>query len=420
MTTKNACPPEIYVRLVYTGNMTKENMEVYRQKAADSDEFVCIEQSETPIGQHMIDFLLVSNAKLPSLVHEMRKYFSFVQSHDFDHHLVPVHIESIFNIYLQIRDIHPWWSSCLPLVELWRDFDSYAFYSIHPSPYLLDTYDEVDRLMNEESSWRAICDRLQSDLQWLDAYVTRLRSFENALVCCLDASSPRELSSLTCMQRAFVFRSFFDDLFLNRVPECCTLVLQPKYVSRLGTTTSRSKILRPDDSAILNVEANNMDFDSVMFDNGDMQLKSLVDMVKGKHVEITQTVLLSSAADIYSACSRSLYLLISANTKIRRCKNCGKYFVPLNRSDELYCCRVQENGKMCRELNYGAKIDTDDLLSIYRVAYKTHNARKQRNKNNHANAEQEFRAWVDYARGLLDQAKNGELSIEQYAELIKK
>lgn len=419
MTTKNACPPEIYVRLVYTGNITKENMEVYRQKVADSDEFVCIEHSETPVGQHLIDFLLISNSKLPPLVNEMRKLFSFVRTHDFDHHLVPVHIENIFNIYLQIRDIHPWWSSCLPLMELWRDFDSYTFYSIHPSPYLLDTYDEVDRLLNEESSWRAICDRLQSYLKWLEAYVTHLRSFENALVFCLDTSSPKELSSLTCMQRAFVFRSFFDNLFLHRTPEHCSLNLQPKYTSPLGTTTHRSKMLYPGESGILNIEANNMDFGSVMLEDSGMQLKSLVGMVKGKHVEITHTFLLNDPADIYSVCSQSLYILISTNTKIRHCKSCGKYFVPINRSDELYCCRVQNNGKMCRELNYAAKIDTDDLLSIYRKAYKTHNARKQRNKNNHANAEQDFNDWVTYAKGLLEQAKNGELPAEEYAELIR-
>ena len=80
MTTKNACPPEIYVRLVYTGNITKENMEVYRQKVADSDEFVCIEHSETPVGQHLIDFLLISNSKLPPLVNEMRKLFTLSPS----------------------------------------------------------------------------------------------------------------------------------------------------------------------------------------------------------------------------------------------------------------------------------------------------------------------------------------------------
>ena len=33
-----------------------------------------------------------------------------------------------------------------------------------------------------------------------------------------------------------------------------------------------------------------------------------------------------------------------------KCKNCGKFFVPENRSDELYCSNIFENGKNCKEV----------------------------------------------------------------------
>ena len=125
-------------------------------------------------------------------------------------------------------------------------------------------------------------------------------------------------------------------------------------------------------------------------------------------------------ADIYSACCLGMYLLIANGMHIRRCKNCGHYFVPLNRSDEQYCYRVQANGKMCRELDYESKINADELLTIYRTAYKTHNARKRRNLNNRTNAEQEFREWVTFAKRLLERAKAGELSVDEFQDLIKK
>ena len=81
---------------------------------------------------------------------------------------------------------------------------------------------------------------------------------------------------------------------------------------------------------------------------------------------------------------------------------------------------MQKNGKRCRDLDYSDKIDTDKLLSIYRTAYKTHNARKQRTKKNNINAEEKFKSWIVFAKQLLEHAKAGELSIEEYSELIRK
>lgn len=35
---------------------------------------------------------------------------------------------------------------------------------------------------------------------------------------------------------------------------------------------------------------------------------------------------------------------------IKKCKNCGKFFVPDNRVDELYCNSIYENNKTCKEV----------------------------------------------------------------------
>lgn len=66
------------------------------------------------------------------------------------------------------------------------------------------------------------------------------------------------------------------------------------------------------------------------------------------------------------------------------------------------------------------KINDDNLLTIYRTAYKTHNARKRRNLNNRTNAEKEFREWITFAKQLLERAKSGEISPQEFQELIKK
>lgn len=47
---------------------------------------------------------------------------------------------------------------------------------------------------------------------------------------------------------------------------------------------------------------------------------------------------------------------IENNITINKCKNCGKYFIPVNRTDEKYCDNIspQKPGKTCKE--YGVKL----------------------------------------------------------------
>ena len=421
MVNNGVCPPDIYVKLTFGSSMTRECMSVYRQKATDSDEFICVHYDETPIGQHMIDFLIVSNACLPSLVSKMKHDLRLIQAQNFDHHLVPVYLENTFGLYNDVRNLHSWWASSMPLNQLWNDFNNYRFYSQHPSPYLIETYDEVDRLMDEEYYWGAVCDQLQDYIKWFEFYSSKLSALSDALVCCLDASQPECFTHLSNIQRAFLFRSFFDDQFLNRSPINLLYNLHETYSSPLGKTVHRSRIQRPENSNFFASGSVNMDFKSVIEGHDpSIQPENLVKLIRDKKLEFTRELILQEPGDTYAACSLSMYLLIDNDLRIRRCKNCGNYFVPLNRSDEQYCCRVQPNGKMCRELDYEVKINADELLTIYRTAYKTHNARKRRNLSNKTNAETEFREWVTFAKRLLERAKAGELSVQEFQELIKK
>ncbi len=60
---------------------------------------------------------------------------------------------------------------------------------------------------------------------------------------------------------------------------------------------------------------------------------------------------------------------------IKKCANCGKYFIPYNRSDSLYCTRTspQDSGKNCKE--YGAfktyqdNLKNNECMSLYRKIY---------------------------------------------------
>ena len=54
--------------------------------------------------------------------------------------------------------------------------------------------------------------------------------------------------------------------------------------------------------------------------------------------------------DIIQALLIELLEIAKLNIEIKKCRNCGKFFVPNNRSDEIYCSNIYENGKTCKEI----------------------------------------------------------------------
>ena len=81
----------------------------------------------------------------------------------------------------------------------------------------------------------------------------------------------------------------------------------------------------------------------------------------------------------------SLFYLIQEKMTIKRCENCGKFFVPLLRSDAIYCYRLapQDSEKSCKE--YGSKVRWyesvvgDEVLKIARNIYYAKKMLAQRN-----------------------------------------
>ena len=58
---------------------------------------------------------------------------------------------------------------------------------------------------------------------------------------------------------------------------------------------------------------------------------------------------------------------------IKKCKNCGKYFIPNNLRDIRYCNNIFKSGKTCKqigkELSYKKSLKEDNLLDMYRKRY---------------------------------------------------
>ena len=83
--------------------------------------------------------------------------------------------------------------------------------------------------------------------------------------------------------------------------------------------------------------------------------------------------------------------VISLNIVIRQCKNCGKYFIPVNRSDELYCSNEYKDGKTCKQVGFWQikkkKYEEDELARLYRNTYQQKFLRVKRNPDNKEYAE---------------------------------
>ena len=111
------------------------------------------------------------------------------------------------------------------------------------------------------------------------------------------------------------------------------------------------------------------------------------------------------------------------STAIKKCKNSGKFFVPDNKVDELYCNSIYENNKTCKEVgpfrtNRKLMQENDDLR-IYRNVYQKLLLRTRRNPDN-AQYERDFNEFKQKNIELKEKIEKGEMSQDEYVECLNK
>lgn len=73
---------------------------------------------------------------------------------------------------------------------------------------------------------------------------------------------------------------------------------------------------------------------------------------------------------VEDACCASLHFLLTHNFTIRKCRNCGKYFIAYNRSDAIYCDRPSP-------FNSNTTCASDGAARTFRESMKTDNLKRQ-------------------------------------------
>ncbi len=107
---------------------------------------------------------------------------------------------------------------------------------------------------------------------------------------------------------------------------------------------------------------------------------------------------------------------------MKKCKNCGKYFVPDKRTDEFYCNNYfNDTGKTCKEIGFflcnQRKLREDEVARIYRNTYQQKLLRASRHPDNEDYKKdlEDFR--TEY-KEIKKQVRTGEMSQEEFKEWI--
>ena len=106
------------------------------------------------------------------------------------------------------------------------------------------------------------------------------------------------------------------------------------------------------------------------------------------------------------------------NYPIKKCQNCGMYFIPNAKTDEVYCDYPKENSKSCRDLgafqSYTERLKNNKAMGEYRRTYQQKCMQLKKDKNN-AKA---FETWKKQAKEKINDMKKDKLTENEVYEWI--
>ena len=128
--------------------------------------------------------------------------------------------------------------------------------------------------------------------------------------------------------------------------------------------------------------------------------------------------------DLSSICYAILEELSKTpNYPIKKCQNCGMYFIPSAKTDEVYCDYPKENSKSCRDLgafqSYTQRLKDNKAMGEYRRTYQQKFMQIRKDKSN-TKLIKEFETWKKKAKEKINDMKKGKLTENQVYQWILK
>ena len=107
--------------------------------------------------------------------------------------------------------------------------------------------------------------------------------------------------------------------------------------------------------------------------------------------------------------------MIEQDIFIKKCKNCGLFFIPKRRADAEYCERTYgDTNRKCSEvgatLRYEKKVAENPILEAHKKAYRRFNSRTRAKKM----TQSEFMRWSEEAAKKRDESLAGELPFDEF------
>lgn len=123
--------------------------------------------------------------------------------------------------------------------------------------------------------------------------------------------------------------------------------------------------------------------------------------------------------NFYNLLFLELYFILQEKTYLKKCKNCGKYFLTTN-SAVIYCDNVFEDNKTCREIGankvFTKNLEKDEAYNLYRKIYKKKQALA---KSKGGNFEIEYNMFKYQGKDKKTAYKLKEISKEEFIKWLK-
>lgn len=123
--------------------------------------------------------------------------------------------------------------------------------------------------------------------------------------------------------------------------------------------------------------------------------------------------------DIYDLIDYHVRECVKQETRLKVCKNCGRYFAITGRSSAEYCNRpFDEKGRTCKDVGsialWTMKRSEDEVFKIYRREYKKRFAWIKSGRI----APGLFYVWSEKAREKKAECKAGKITLEEFSEWL--
>ena len=151
-----------------------------------------------------------------------------------------------------------------------------------------------------------------------------------------------------------------------------------------------------------------------------MTEKELIQTIKNKENNRYGVQEIYEIDNFYNLLFLELYFILQEKTYLKKCKNCGKYFLTANLA-VIYCDNVFEDNKTCKEIGaskvFIKNLEKDEAYNLYRKVYKKKQALA---KSKGGSFEIEYNRFKHQGKDKKNAYKLKEITKEEFIKWLNK